>query len=390
MDLHLTPPNISKVAVRAALRLFLTACLGCLVPVFINVHIALAPPIEANATSLALLQPTETPLSTPTVTPTNPPTLTATPTTIPVVIQVITPAPANTKISQVFLPYISRSPLATYPIIHTAPLSDSLGLPVPDFPTAAPTPKLADAARHIPIIEYHYSTYNVDNRVMMTSAWFENQMKWLADNGYTTLSAADLVAYLNGDAFPQKSVVLTFDIGTAQKANFTSEIIPTLEKYKFTALFFLLVNDSVVTDNCASPEKFCWDDLRRWQQDGTISIESHGIRHADYDNLTRDQMSWDAGGAYETISARVGTPPLGFAYPYDSIPSQSPGVIQSLGYQFAVGGNTRPNRSVSVMEPDRYSLPRLYPYSNLSIYPILGGSNGLTFDQLLTSMIAGS
>jgi peptidoglycan/xylan/chitin deacetylase (PgdA/CDA1 family) len=390
MELHLTPPKISKVTALAALRLFLTACLGCLIPVFINVHIVLAPPNEENAPSLALLQPGATHLSTPTLSPTNPPPLTATPTSTPVVMQVITPTTVNTNVSQVFLPFIERLPLATSPMIQTTPTSHSLPLPVPTLPTATPTPKILDAARHIPIIEYHYSTYNVDNRVMMTSAWFENQIKWLADNGFTTLSAADLVAYLNGDAFPKKSVVLTFDIGTAQKANFTNEIIPTLEKYKFTALFFLLVNDSVVTDNCASSDKFCWDDLRKWQQDGTISVESHGIRHADYDNLTRDQMSRDAGGAFETISAKVGTPPLGFAYPYDSIPSQAPGVIQSLGYQFAVGGNTRSNRSVGLMDADRYFLPRLYPYSNLSIYPIIGGSNGLTFDEILTSLIAGS
>jgi hypothetical protein len=42
------------------------------------------------------------------------------------------------------------------------------------------------------------------------------------------------------------------------------------------------------------------------------------------------------------------------------------------------------------MDADRYFLPRLYPYSNLSIYPIIGGSNGLTFDEILTSLIAGS
>jgi len=389
MDVHLTTPTILKVTALVTLCLCLTACLGSLGPVLIAAQLAQAP-IEGNATSSASLQPRETQSPTPTVTPTDPPTLTATPTCTPVVVQATSPTPVNRKKSLVFLPNIVRMPLATYPIFHTLPISDSLPLPLPDLPTAAPTPKFAVVARHIPIIEYHYSTYNVDNRVMMTTAWFESQMKWLADNGFTTLGAADLVAYLNGEAFPQKSVVLTFDLGTAQKANFTNVIIPTLEKYKFTALFFLLVNDSVVTDNCANPDKFCWDDLRRWQQESTISIESHGIRHADYDTLTRDQMSWDAEGAFKTISAKVGTPPLGFAYPYDSIPSQSPGVIQSLGYQFAVGGNTRPDRSAGVMDADRYSLPRIYPYSNLSIYPIIGGSHGLTFDQTLTSVINGS
>jgi peptidoglycan/xylan/chitin deacetylase (PgdA/CDA1 family) len=290
--------------------------------------------------------------------------------------------------SLVYLPIIAGLPRQIYPIFHTLPVSDSP--PPPEITIAAPTQQFAVVARHIPIIEYHYSTYNVDNRVMMTTAWFESQMKWLADNGFTTLNATDLVAYLNGKAFPQKSVVLTFDIGTAQKANYTDVIIPTLKKYKFTALFFLLVNDSVVTDNCANPERFCWDDLRRWQQENIVSIESHGIRHTDYDVLTRDQMNWDAGGAFQVISDKLGTPPLGFAYPYDSIPSQSPGVIQSLGYQFAVGGNTRSDRSAGVMDADRYSLPRIYPYSNLSIYPIIGGSYGLTFDQILTSIISGS
>jgi hypothetical protein len=88
MDLHLKTPITLKVTPLIALRLFLTACLGCLVPVLINVQTVLAPSIEENATSLALLQPSETQWPDPTVSPTNPPTLTATPTSTPVVVQV--------------------------------------------------------------------------------------------------------------------------------------------------------------------------------------------------------------------------------------------------------------------------------------------------------------
>jgi hypothetical protein len=42
------------------------------------------------------------------------------------------------------------------------------------------------------------------------------------------------------------------------------------------------------------------------------------------------------------------------------------------------------------MDADRYTLPRIYPYSNLTIYPIIGGSQGKTFDQMVTSYINGS
>jgi peptidoglycan/xylan/chitin deacetylase (PgdA/CDA1 family) len=281
-------------------------------------------------------------------------------------------------------------PLPTNPLIDTATPSTSLILAPIELLTATPTLPLFITAKHVPIIEYHYSEYNVDNRVMMTTDWFESQMGWLANNGFTTLSAADLISYMNGGAFPQKSVILSFDLGTAQKDNFIKVIIPTLEKYKFTALFFLLVNDSVITDGCDNSDKFCWDDLRHWQQEGIASIESHGIKHTDYDTLTADQMSWDAGEAFKVISTKLGNAPLGFAYPYDSIPSPAPNVIQSLGYQFAVGGYSRPDRCVEVMDGDRYALPRVYPYSNMTIYPIIGGSKGKTFDQMVTSFIYGS
>ncbi len=285
------------------------------------------------------------------------------------------------------LPKSAQIPSQANLLVRNPSLSDSPTLTPVVMLTATPRPTLTITATHIPIIEYHYSEYNVDNRVMMTTNWFESQMDWLAENGFTTLSAVDLIDYMNGGDFPQKSVILSFDLGTAQRDNYLNVIIPTLEKYKFTALFFLLVNDNVITDTCDNSGKFCWDDLRQWQKEGIASIESHGIIHTDYDNLTTDQMRWDAGQAFNSIAANMGTVPLGFAYPFDSIPNQAPTVIQSLGYQFAVGGYSRSDRSVEVMDADRYSLPRVYPYSNMTIYPIIGGSKGETFDQMVMSFI---
>jgi len=260
----------------------------------------------------------------------------------------------------------------------------------PASPTVTLTPTQIIPAAHIPIIEYHYSEYNVGNTVMMKTEWFESQMAWLADNGFTTLSAADVLAYLNGAVFPQKSVILSFDLGTARRDNFTTVIIPTLEKYNFKGLFFLLVNDGVISDTCDNSGKFCWDDLRQWQQAGVASIESHGITHPNYATLTVAEMRWDSGQAFKIISAKLGTPPIAFAYPFDSVPTAAPAVIKSIGYQFAVGGYTRYDRTVEVMDPDRYSLPRVYPYSNLTIYPIIGGSKNKTYDQMVTDLIMGA
>ncbi len=254
-------------------------------------------------------------------------------------------------------------------------------------PTNTDTPTLGAAAGRIPVIEYHYSEYNVSNQVMMKTEWFESQMAWLSANGFNTLSAADLVNFLNGKAFPEKSVILSFDLGTARESDFSNVIVPTLQKYGFKALFFLLVNSGVITDTCDQSGKFCWNELLTWQNEGVASMESHGTTHPNYATLTPTQMRWDAGQAKTVIEAKLGVAPLGFAYPFDSVPAQAPKVIQSLGYEFAVGGYQRSDRSVHLSDTDRFSLPRIYPYSNLSIYPIIGGSNGKTYDQLVLSAI---
>jgi peptidoglycan/xylan/chitin deacetylase (PgdA/CDA1 family) len=287
----------------------------------------------------------------------------------------------------------SATPIPPVSTLAPLPTDTQVDSPTPfqpASPTVTLTPTQIVPAAHIPIIEYHYSEYNVGNTVMMKTEWFESQMAWLADNGFTTLSAADVIAYLNGAVFPQKSVILSFDLGTARRDNFTTVIIPTLQKYNFKGLFFLLVNDGVISDTCDNSGKFCWDDLRQWQQEGIASIESHGLTHPDYATLTVAEMRWDAGQAFKIISAKLGTPPLAFAYPFDSVPTAAPAVIKSLGYQFAVGGYTRYDRTVEVMDADRYSLPRVYPYSNMTIYPVIGGSKGKTYDQMVTDLIMGA
>ena len=75
-------------------------------------------------------------------------------------------------------------------------------------PSVTPTETPQPAAGRIPILEYHYSDFQMTNQVMMTAAWYSSQIQWLAQNGFTSLSAADLVNYLNGESFPVKSVVL--------------------------------------------------------------------------------------------------------------------------------------------------------------------------------------
>ncbi len=243
----------------------------------------------------------------------------------------------------------------------------------PTATSAPPTVTLENSAYSIPIIEYHHPSFNMSPQVQMQPDWFAEQLQWLADQGYTTLSANDLVAFINGErSFPKKSIVLSFDLGTAQFRDFSENVIPLLRQHGFQAVFFILVNNSVVRDDCSHPENvFCWDDLRGWIKEGLITIGSHGITHPDYATISADAIRQDMTLSKQMLEEKLGQPVLLLAYPYDSAPVSAQQILQESGYALGIAGNNRPELGVTQNDPQRYYLPRLYTYSSPGIYPLL-------------------
>jgi hypothetical protein len=73
---------------------------------------------------------------------------------------------------------------------------------------------------------------------------FRIQMKYLADNGYTTLSLAELKNCLAHRSFPPKSVVITFDDGYK---TFYTLAYPILKEYGLKAAVFFTTARAPVT-----------------------------------------------------------------------------------------------------------------------------------------------
>jgi peptidoglycan/xylan/chitin deacetylase (PgdA/CDA1 family) len=260
------------------------------------------------------------------------------------------------------------------------------------LPTATPsltatlTPE--PPAERIPIVEYHHTTYRFSDEVMMTTDWFREQLQWLADNGYRTLTAEQLSAFLDGADVPVRSVVLTFDVGTAQRADFSANIIPALREHGFHALFFVVTD--AISDACGPDNKICWPDLRDWAGEGLISVESHTVSHPDFNKIPAEEQRWEAQTSRQIIEQKTGRAPIGLAYPYDSYNESAPRVVESAGYQFALAGNTRHDRSARRSDPERFNLPRVYPYSNPNLYPVLYGAEGKTFGEMIADAGAGA
>ncbi len=236
--------------------------------------------------------------------------------------------------------------------------------------------------RSISAWEYHNTHYGQGTYVEMRPEWFEAQMRWLSENGYHGVSSEELVGYLNGAPLPPKSIVLTFDLGDRQLADY-EQTVQILQRYGMHAIFFMVAGN--IVDDCSTGWP-CWEALQRWQASGTVSFGSHSINHRSYAYMTPEQVMQDLVGSKQILESHLG-PILGFAYPYEAT---APGIDQMLraaGYLYSFGGNERADLSIHPFDPLWFNLPRLLPYSSGSMYPVLTARApaGATFADVVTS-----
>lgn len=266
----------------------------------------------------------------------------------------------------------TNTPTSTQTPTKSPTVTNTPTLTPTNTPTLTPSPTYAPRAWRIPVLEYHNPSYNGGERVMMKPDWFEDQLEWLFDNGFITLTSEEFHYYLTGEAQPQrKSVVLRFDIGIPDYEEYSEIVIPLLRKFDFHAFFFLVTPS--FTDDCNHPnDMICWNDLLGWEEEGLITIGSHGIDHPDYQNITQALAKWDAGESKVIIENALNHPIYWFTYPYDSVPENPKSLLEPLGYW---GGFTGwpdfTDRSVEFGIEDIWEISSYYPYSSEESYPLL-------------------
>ena len=90
----------------------------------------------------------------------------------------------------------------------------------------------------IPILMYHSIAYEKGNDARIPIEKFREQMKFLKDNGYNTLTLTELSdLFTKNIPVPKKSVVLTFDDGYVD--NYTNAL-PILKEFGIKATVFVM------------------------------------------------------------------------------------------------------------------------------------------------------
>lgn len=142
--------------------------------------------------------------------------------------------------------------------------------------------------KQIPVLMYHSIadnskvTDNVSKSIILPPEVFKQQMQYLKDNGYTTLTLDELYNFLKYDKpVPEKSVVLTFD--DAYEDNYTNAY-PILKEFGFRATIFVITGG---TDKIGA--YLTSAQLKEMDTNG-IDIQSHTVNHEELDKLSLEKQ----------------------------------------------------------------------------------------------------
>lgn len=203
------------------------------------------------------------------------------------------------------------------------------------LPTPSPTPiDLPDEAR-LPILMYHYVSelppdadiYRRDLTVSPDN--FREQLQYLADAGYRTISLTDIHLYLTrGIPLPDQPVVLTFDDGYIDAYEV---VFPMLLEYGFTGSFFVLATPA----HLASADYLTWDQMSE-MSDAGMDIQAHGRDHVDLSDQPYEYLVYQILGIREAVEDHTGRAPLFFCYPSGRYDEDVIAVVQGCGYWGAV------------------------------------------------------
>jgi peptidoglycan/xylan/chitin deacetylase (PgdA/CDA1 family) len=236
----------------------------------------------------------------------------------------------------------------------------------------------AEEAVTLSVLMYHSVTAGEESDYRIQPATFAADLAYLQRNGYTTVSAAQLVAYTNGTGdLPEKPVLLTFDDGFY---NNYSEALPLLEQYDMCAVISV-VGTFTETLAPAAPHVdaysyLMWEDLRAVLDSGRIELGSHtyalhnnaercgcAISEEETESDYHDMLLSDLGLLQSQFQSELQIQPFVFAYPYGFLCPESNSVLQELG--FLVTLNCREATNQIVRDPAcLYGLNRFNRYGN--------------------------
>lgn len=182
------------------------------------------------------------------------------------------------------------------------------------------------------VLMYHSIGYEKNNRLRIPQQQFKQQMKYIKDNGYTTLTLQELYSFFTQNKpVPKKSVVITFDDGYLDNYKYA---YPILKQLGLKATIFVIVDNIDKDNRCMNSKQ-----LKELQDNG-IDIESHTFKHEELSSLSYEKQLTVLKQSKDTLEKILNKKVNFIAYPFGKYNENTIKASKGAGYTmgFATGG----------------------------------------------------
>ena len=196
--------------------------------------------------------------------------------------------------------------------------------------TSTPPLILENLVAKVPILIYHHirpiseKDKESDKTFIVSPQKLEEQLKYLKDNNFQTISFANLANYFAGQfSLPEKPIIISFDDGLE---NQYANALPLLQKYNFTATFFIFTNPIGRSKNY-----FTWEQVKELVS-LDMEIGSHGKYHYFLNKINQEELKKEVVESKEMIEKNLNQKITAFSYPFGAYNDQVVTLVKEAGY----------------------------------------------------------
>lgn len=240
----------------------------------------------------------------------------------------------------------------------------------------------------LPVIMYHslLKDEKLQNDYTISPTLFENDLKYLTENGYTTVVVKDLTDYAYGKkSLPEKCIMLTFDDGYYNNYYY---VLPLLEKYNCKAVISPIASVSEkfteTKDISVTYGHITFDDMKEMSDSGYVEIQNHSYdmhslksrkgvlpKAGESDESYKSILTDDVAKAQALLENATGKKPTCFVYPFGAKNDLTEKLIKEMGFSCTLTCTEKPNiitkNPDSLYELGRYRRDRSESMQNLLI-----------------------
>ena len=210
----------------------------------------------------------------------------------------------------------------------------------------------------LPVIMYHslLKDEKLQNDYTVSPTLFENDLKYLTENGYTTVVVKDLTDYAYGKkSLPEKCIMLTFDDGYYNNYVYA---YPLLRQRGMRAVVSIIGSQTALfTEN--GEENAYWSHLRAErlrETEDVFEIQNHSwnlheygerrgcLRRSGEDEAHYAKLLHEDTEQTQQLIEEIGLPaPECYTYPFGACSEESERILREMGFLCTLGCEERIN-----------------------------------------------